>query len=122
MTCAAVSAANAAGPGVAQRDAEGYAIASCLIAMKEPYLKEQGDGWGSVIVQRSKLGLEALNAVAAVVKTEVSKGNMAVTRVETEPEKDLALPVMYCNEIIHTPAVRAAIKEAVKKFAVAQQR
>jgi hypothetical protein len=119
MSFAAMSVANASGSSTVQRDLEGYAIASCLVDMNQPYLKDQGDGWGAVIVQRSKLGLEALNAIAAVVKTEVAKGDMAVVRVETDPEKDLALPVMYCNEIIYASPVRAAINKAVKKFAPA---
>src|SRR2546427_6325373 len=35
-----------------QRDVESYAIASCLTQQAEPYLKDQGDAWASVIVQR----------------------------------------------------------------------
>jgi hypothetical protein len=100
-----------------QRDVEGYAIASCLYAQKEPYLKEQGDGWASAIVQRSNGSLDALTAVGDAVKAELAKGDMAIIRNEAEPMKGLALPVMYCGEIIDEPSVHAAIAKAVKTLA-----
>lgn len=98
------------------RDVQGYAIASCLTFQKQAYLKDQGDGWASVIVQRSKGDINALTAVAAVVKKEVAKGDMAIIRNENGPAQDKALPVEYCFEIIHTPSVSSAIKRAVKKL------
>ena len=101
-----------------QRDVEDYAVASCLASQDQAYLKDQGDGWASVIVQRAKGDLEPLKAVAAAVKTELAKGNMPVIRSETEPGKGKALPVLYCNEMIDAPAVRAAIDAAMRKLAV----
>jgi hypothetical protein len=100
-----------------QRDVEGYAIASCLSAQDQPYLKDQGDGWASVIVQRAKGGLDIMTAVAAAVKAELAKGNMAVIRSETGPTKEKPLPVLYCGEIIDVPSVKVAINRAVKKLA-----
>jgi len=98
-----------------QRDVEGYAIASCLSAQDQPYLKDQGDGWASVIIQRGKGGLDIITAVAVAVKAELAKGNMAVVRTETGPTKEL--PVLYCGEIIDVPSVKVAINRAVKKLA-----
>jgi hypothetical protein len=46
------------------RDVEGYAIASCLVNQFEPYLKDQGDAWASVIVQRMKGDLEVFGDLA----------------------------------------------------------
>jgi hypothetical protein len=98
------------------RDVEGYAIAVCLGHQAQPYLKEQGDGWASVVVQRGKAPIEILATLGDVVKREIAKGNMAVIRVDTNPPEDRALPVFYCGEIIDTPAVRAAIQKTVAKL------
>lgn len=46
-----------------QRDVEGYAIATCLTKQSDPTLKDQGDAWASVIVQRAHGDLEPLHAV-----------------------------------------------------------
>lgn len=100
----------------ALRDIEGYAIASCFTNQSQPYLKDQGDAWAAVIVQRMNGNLEALAAIAEEVKRENAKGNMAVIRNEGGSEKDKSLPVLYCGEIIDRPAVRAAIQKAVVKF------
>lgn len=95
------------------RDAEGYAIASCLTYQAPAYLKDQGDAWASVIVQRWKGSLDALLAIAEQVKRENARGDMAVIRDESGQGKDKALPVLYCSEMIDKPSVRAAIQKAV---------
>ena len=95
------------------RDIEGYAIASCLTNQTQPYLKDQGDAWASVIVQRMKGSLDVLTSIAEQVKRENAKGEMAIIRDEAGPGKDKALPVLYCNEIIDRPSVRSAIQKAV---------
>ena len=98
---------------VVVRDVEGYAIASCLVDQSQPYLKDQGDAWASVIIERMKGDLEVFAGLAEQVKLETAKGEMAVIRNEAEPGADKALPVLYCSEIIDKPAVRAAIQQAV---------
>ncbi len=95
------------------RDVEGYAIASCLTKQSLPYLKDQGDAWASVIVQRMKGNLDALAGVAGAVAQEAGKGEMAVIRSESGVAKDKTLPVLYCGEIIDQPAVRAEISKAI---------
>jgi hypothetical protein len=95
------------------RDVEGYAIASCLASQSDPYLKDQGDAWASVIIQRMKGDVEVLDDVLDRVKHENAKGEMAVIRDETGPGKDKALPMLYCVEIIDESSVRAAIQKAV---------
>ena len=95
------------------RDVEGYAIASCLTNQAQPYLKDQGDAWASVIVQRMKGSLDVLAGIAEQVKRENAKGDMAVIRDEAGLGKDKTLPVLYCGEIIDRPSVRAAIQKAV---------
>lgn len=95
------------------RDVEGYAIASCMTMQDEPYLKDQGDAWASVIVQRMKGSLDALSGVAEQVRREQAKGDMAMIRNEAGPEPDKPLPLLYCGEIIDRPSVRAAIQQAL---------
>jgi hypothetical protein len=100
-----------------QRDVEGYAIASCLAGQDQPYLKDQGDAWASVIIQRSKGELDPLTGVAEAVKAEIAKGDMTVIRSERQPMNGKPLPVLYCVEIIDAPRVRAAIGKAIRKLA-----
>jgi hypothetical protein len=111
---AVISTACAAERSAVEQDVEGYAIASCLKAQDQPYLKDQGDGWASAIIQRSKGAPDAFVAVGTAVKAEVAKGGMAVIRNETGPEKSKPLPVMYCSEIVNAPSVHAAITKAIK--------
>lgn len=99
-----------------QRDVEGYAVASCLTHQTEPYLKDQGDAWASVIVQRMKGDIEVLAGIAEQVQRENAngaKGDMAVMRDETRPGQGKPLPVLHCGEVIDRPAVRAAIQKAI---------
>lgn len=62
----------------ALRDAESYAIASCFVFQPHPYLKDQGDAWASVIIQRMKGSLDILVGIVEQVKLEIKKDDMAV--------------------------------------------
>lgn len=95
------------------RDVEGYAVASCLVNQAEPYLKDQGDAWASVVLQRTKGDVEVFARIAEEVKRENAKADMAVIRNEAEPGSDKALPVLHCAEMIDRASVRAAIQKAV---------
>jgi len=105
-----------------QRDVEGYAIASCLIGQKDAYLRDQGDAWASVIVQRSHGDAEYFKQVADVVDTEIKQGHVAVMRVESGSAQSKELPVLTCAEIIDVPSVRESINSAVKKLTPAYRR
>lgn len=98
------------------RDVEGYAIASCLVSQSNSYLKDQGDAWASVIIQRMQGDPGILLDIVEQVTLEVENGNMAVIRSEVEPEQDKILPVLFCNEIIYQPKIKSKIFEAVKKL------
>lgn len=98
------------------RDVEGYVTATCLSSQPQAYLKDQGDAWASVILQRMKGSLDVLADIAEQVKLETAKGDMAVIRDEVGPEMDKALPILYCSEIIDRPAVRAAIQKAATEL------
>lgn len=93
------------------RDVESYAIASCLTKQSSPYLKDQGDAWASVIIQRMKGSLDPLTGIAEQVARESAKGEMALIRNEGGTDKPL--PLLYCGEIIDKPAVRAEISKAI---------
>lgn len=120
--CATTPNAAASGRDPVRRDVEGYAIASCLTYQQQPYLKDQGDGWASAIIQRSRGDLDALTAVAEAVKTEVAKGNMSVIRVETGPKHEKALPIAYCFLILDTPSVHTAVENTIKKLAASYKK
>lgn len=113
----ATSATAAHGRPSVQRDVEGYAIATCLASQKEPYLKDQGDAWASVIVQRSHGGIEQFSSVAAAVKTALTQARVPVIHQDSDSPKDKELPVLYCAEIIDAPGVDGAIRKAVRKLA-----
>jgi hypothetical protein len=100
-----------------QRDVEGYAIATCLSSQKEPFLKDQGDGWASAIVQRSHGGIEQFTSVAAAVKTELAQSHIPVIHQESDSPHDKELPLLYCAEVIDAPGVDAAIRKAIRKLA-----
>jgi hypothetical protein len=114
--CATTQNIPDSGHNSASRDVEEYAIASCLFYQQQPFLKDQGDGWASAIIQRSKRGLDDFNAVADAVKMEISKGNMVVIRVENEPEHEKALPIAYCFGLLKTASVRLAVEKATKQL------
>lgn len=104
------------------RDVEGYAIATCLIAQDSAYLKDQGDGWASNIVQRGSGDVEMLAPLAAAVRAEAASGIMSMARNEAAPMTPKPLPVQYCAEIIDTPRVRQAITQAMRQLAPAYRK
>ena len=57
---------------------EGYAIATCLSGQGQPYLKDQGDRWGAVVIQRGEGPLAVYRRIGDVVKAELHKGGMVV--------------------------------------------
>jgi hypothetical protein len=122
MSTYAVASVGTPGRDTMQRDVEGYAIASCLAGQKQLYLKDQGDGWASVILQRMKGDVSVLAVVAGAIKVELAKGRMAVIRNEVGPLPDKELPILYCSEIIDVPQVREAILKAETKLAPAYRR
>ena len=119
--CAATSDAEPARSRV-QRDVEGYAIASCLSYQAEPYLRQQGEGWASSIVQTGKGDVAVLARLAEQVQRELPKAPMAIIPSESGVGHETALPILYCHELIDRPALRAAIRKAVAALAPAYRR
>tara|TARA_R110002167_G_scaffold329681_2_gene536358 strand:+ start:166 stop:540 length:375 start_codon:yes stop_codon:yes gene_type:complete len=109
------SSMNAYQNHMTKKDIEGYAIASCFTYQESPYLKDQGDAWASVIVQRMKGSIDILPEIAEIIKDEVNKGEMVVVQSESINAQDKTLPVLYCNEIIYKPHVQSALKKLQTK-------
>lgn len=93
-----------------RRDLQSYAIASCFTEQKSEYLRDQGDGWASNLIQRGNFTLPIGKKVSAAVDVELAQGNMAKIMLEDPPMTLQDLPVQYCAEIIHTPRVSRAIE------------
>lgn len=95
------------------RDVESYAIAARLSGQSDAHLKDQGAARASVIVQRMRGDVKRLKGIAAQIKRENGLGDMAVIRVESQPQKGKPLPLLHCGEVIDRPAVRQGIENAV---------
>lgn len=106
----------------AVRDVEGYAVATCLAAQRDPVLKQQGEGWASAIIERGRGGVEQLRPVQSAVTKALAQSGVAVMRQDGPWPSDLALPAMTCGEIIDRPAVRAAVDGAVARLGPAYRR
>lgn len=98
-----------------ERDVEGYAIASCFFYQDNELLKRQGDAWASSIVQRSSGGVEGFIPIAERIKLVMIDFPMTVARVEGDARAtSVAIPLLYCYEIIDLPSVREIIQESMK--------
>lgn len=111
LTSAAVAAAVPARTAL-DRDVQGYAVATCMAAQSEPFLRDQGDAWAAAIVQRGHGSIAQLAPLRAAVLAELAKRNIPIGREEAAPMAGKPLVVMYCAEIIDTPSVRTAIARA----------
>lgn len=97
-----------------QQDVEGYAVATCLTGLDDAALKDQGDGWASIIVQRGFGNVEDWQTLVEAVKTATGKTSMAVIKGESISSKPM--PVFYCSEIVDEPEVRKVIDETLEKM------
>ena len=110
-------------PAALRRPVEGYAFAACLVAQDSAYLKEQGHGWGAVVLERSRGGLESLTALAAAVRSEAARTPMAVMHKDGPvSEPPVPLPILFCAELLQAPVVRAAKLRAMRRLRFAYRR
>jgi hypothetical protein len=79
---------------------------------KPDSLRQLGDAWGGIILNRSRLSLDRLSPLRAAVKTEITRRPMLLVHGDT-PLGQTEAPVAYCAEIIDAPAVRAAINKVI---------
>jgi len=117
LLCSILSA-GAAPRSQLQQDVEGYAVATCLGEQPSPYLKDQADGWGSIIIQRGYGSVEDWQPLTGAVRSVLKKWPVAVIRVEDGKNGASArqMPVFFCSEIIDQPGVSKAISETMDKM------
>jgi len=84
------------------RNANRYAVADCFWFQEQLRLKRITDGWGPAIVHRGHLNLDQLLEISNAVRKEINKG-------EAVKNQGKMSALLYCGEIIHTPAVRTVI-------------
>lgn len=97
-----------------RRDVEGYASATCLTLQDEEYLRQQGQGWASIIIQRGYGDIGNWWPLAEAVKAQLKETPVSMIIGDGPPPK--AVPVFHCAEIIDQPRVRAAIKATIIRF------
>lgn len=97
-----------------QQDVEGYAVATCLTGLDDAALRDQGDGWASIIVQRGFGNVEDWQPLVDAVKSATSRKSMAVIKGDEISSKPMA--VFYCSEIVDEPEVRKVIDETMEKM------
>jgi hypothetical protein len=96
----------------ARQTAQSYAVAVCLAQQDSADLKDQGNGWAANIAQRDAFDPERYAQLGLVIKAQVARGDMVSIATESPPMKRRMLPVQYCSELIHLPAIVAAIDRA----------
>ncbi|WP_320196351.1 hypothetical protein RMR10_009205 [Agrobacterium rosae] len=102
-----------------QQDVEGYAVATCLTAQNSDYLKDQGDGWASIIVQRGYGDVEDWQPLIDAVNSALKDGSVAVIKGDGTSSKQM--PVFYCAEIIDQPKVRSVVDATMEKMKAAYE-
>ena len=113
-----LAAAPAAGqtPGLGA-EVEGYAAAACLTRQEQPFLRDEGHLWAAGIMERVGGSLDHWVALADAVGAEAARRPMPVARVDgPERASSRPMPVLFCHELVRTPAVRAAIKLALRRL------
>lgn len=105
------------GSAALRRDVEGYAFAACLTAQDSAYLKEQGHGWGAVVLERGHGGVEPLMSLDAAVKAAAARTPMALMHKDGPVSEPLVpLPILFCADLLQTPSVRAAKLRAMRRL------
>ena len=100
------------------RDLEGYAIASCMIASRDTVLMEQGQGWAGAIVQRSHGPIEIFSGVSKVVNEKIRVSGFAVGHQDGPVQSNgTKLFMLTCGEIIDQPSIVRAVARARLKLA-----
>lgn len=98
----------------------GFAMAHCLRSLGNKglpetdarVLREQGDRWGQVLVERSHGDIfAAFDILLPAIDAAVAATPMALVKVEDTGGSATA-PVYYCVDLLRQPAVARAIAEA----------
>lgn len=99
-------------------DVEGYAMAACLTRQDVPYLREQGHLWGNAILQRGHGSVEDWTTLADAVGAAAARQTMSMARGDGAVDDALKpMPLLFCHELVRSPAVRAAKVRAMRHLA-----
>ncbi len=108
---------------------EGFAMAYCLRSLgskglPEPearVMREQGDRWAQVVVERSSGDITLFFAMMPALDAAIASAPMAFVKDEAKAGSAPA-PVYFCAEIIRQPGVANAMAEARDALAPAYSR
>lgn len=122
LATVSVCTSAAAGPRrVALRaDVQGYAMAACLTWQDEPFLREQGYLWGGAVMQRGHGAPDDWIALSHVVAAAATRRAMPMAHGDGAVHDPLKpMPLLFCHELVRSPAVRAAKARAMRRLAPA---
>ncbi|WP_054158930.1 hypothetical protein [Rhizobium sp. AAP43] len=95
------------------RDVQGYAIAVCLDRQENEVLKEQGNGWAAIIVERGKGDIEDWAPLRNAVEAALAEATVPVVRGDSGEHP---MPLFQCAELIDDPIVAAEIDATIAKM------
>ena len=122
ITLAAAAFAGAAtqtprDPAGPERDLTRYAMAACLAAQDQPYLKDQGQRWASGLIELGHGPVEAWLPVAQAVTAELARTGVGMSKPDGPLHPSVPTPLMTCGHIADAPLERAAIDTAARALA-----
>lgn len=100
--------------GATRRDAEDYAIATCLTTQSSPYLRDQGFGLGAIVVGRTGGNVERWAGLVKAVKAELAGRPMLTIHGDGPVGVEKAMPVAQCLQLLRAPRVMRAIDTALR--------
>src|SRR2546429_7213897 len=83
-------------------------IASCLTQQAEPYLKDQGDAWASVIVQRMHGDIEVLDRKSTRLNSSHGYISYAVFCLKKKKNNNTAEAIRDCTHNTHVSHAHTA--------------
>lgn len=107
-------AGDADASGATRRDAEDYAIATCLTAQSSPYLRDQGFGLGAIVVERAGGAVDRWAGLVKAVKAELAGRPMLTIHGDGPVGVEKAMPVAQCLQLLRAPRVMRAIDTALR--------
>ncbi|MEE7465480.1 hypothetical protein MFUR16E_32065 [Methylobacterium fujisawaense] len=95
-------------------------MAACLTSQDVPFLREQGYLWGGAVIQRGHGPLDDWTALARAVAASAARRAMPMARGDGAVHDLLKpMPLLFCHELVRSPAIRAAKIRAMRRLAPA---
>ena len=121
------SSRNSAAQSLLESHINGFAMAHCLRSVGTKglpetdarVLREQGDRWGQVLVEKSRGDIfAAFDILLPALDAALAATPMALVKVE-ETAGSVTAPVFYCAELLRQPDVARAMDDAAAALAPA---